>query len=252
MASDPDRNSGPPIFPVTHWTMIGRAGESDPAGSRAALDELLRVYLPALRTYLTSVRRMEEAEADDLLQSFVAAKFLESNLAAGAEQGRGKFRTLLLTSLERFMISQWRRTAARKRGGGRSEIDLEQIQIPAGGQPGPGDLFEIAWARELLGEVTRRMQAECERTGHADFWGVFESRILGPIIDGTEPADYTDLVQRFGLKSPAQASNVLVTAKRMFQRILRLTVAEYAHSEPETEEEIRDLQRILSRAAGRA
>ncbi len=81
-----------------------------------------------------------------------------------------------------------------------------------------------------------------------EVWGVFEVRILAPILQGTEPADYRELVERFGLRSPSQASNVLITGKRMFERVLRSVVAEYARDERDVDEEIGELREILARS----
>jgi len=77
--------------------------------------------------------------------------------------------------------------------------------------------------------------------------GVFECRLLAPALEGTDPVDYGELVRRFGLQSPSQASNVLVTAKRMYARTLRGVVAEYSGDAAEIEAEIGDLHRILAR-----
>jgi hypothetical protein len=55
-------------------------------------------------------------------------------------------------------------------------------------------------------------------------------------------------MRRIGFKTPLQASNALVTAKRMFERQLRSVVAEYAGDESEVESELMDLRRIFSDA----
>jgi hypothetical protein len=78
-------------------------------------------------------------------------------------------------------------------------------------------------------------------------WGVFEARLLGPLLHGAEPTDYEELVGRFGLASAAQASNVLMTGKRMFARIIRAVVGEYALGDEEIESEIRELYAVLGR-----
>jgi hypothetical protein len=59
-------------FPVTRWSLIARAGANADSTTRQALDELLRRYLPALKTHLVLSRRLDADRADDLLQSFVA------------------------------------------------------------------------------------------------------------------------------------------------------------------------------------
>ena len=91
------------------------------------------------------------------------------------------------------------------------------------------------------------MKAETKSNQRDDIWGVFESRILLPTTEGRPVVDYQDLVQKFGFRSPTQAANALITGKRMYTRILRSVVAEYALNEEDAEAEIRDLERVLAR-----
>ena len=94
------------------------------------------------------------------------------------------------------------------------------------------------------------MRQRCEAQDRNDLWGLFQSRLMDPILSGSEPAEYRELVERFGLKSPAHASNVLITAKRMFARTLRAVVAEYCQDDQEIESEIEELRQILARGGG--
>ena len=58
---------------------------------------------------------------------------------------------------------------------------------------------------------------------------------------------YLALVERFGFASPAQASNVLITANRMFARNLRAVVAAYEFEEGNVDREIAELRSVLAR-----
>ena len=93
------------------------------------------------------------------------------------------------------------------------------------------------------------MQKQCEDSGRPDIWGLFDSRVLAPSLGGTDPLPYEQAVERYGFQFPAQAFNVLTTGKRMFARVLRSVVAEYAEDEQEVETEIRELRAILGRLA---
>ena len=93
------------------------------------------------------------------------------------------------------------------------------------------------------------MQQQCEDAGRADLWGVFQCRLVVPLLKGSQPVSYEQLIEQFGLTSPAQASNILMTAKRMYARALRAVVAEYASDEEDIESELRDLRGILARCA---
>ena len=84
-------------------------------------------------------------------------------------------------------------------------------------------------------------------SGRSAYWSVFDCRVVAPIFDGVEALPYDQVVERFGFRSPTEASNALVTAKRMFVRALRAVVAEYARDEDGIDREIEELRAILSR-----
>ncbi len=232
-------------FPKTDWKLVRRAGARGEAGSRRALGELLEMYLPALRAHLTQTRGIPIDRAEDLLQSFASAKFLEQRLAERADASRGRFRGLVLTALEHFLVDRHRR-----RGPPLSD-SLPALERAAAAPATPADSFDVQWARQVLRAAVDRMRAECATHSRAQVWGVFAARVLGPAIEGTPPPDYTTLVAQFGFRSPAQASNVLVTGKRMFERALRAVIAEYAEGAADVDEEIRALREILSRPRAR-
>jgi RNA polymerase sigma-70 factor (ECF subfamily) len=230
-------------FPTTHWSLVAQAGRDTSDVRREALERLLRRYLPALRVHLVHTRRMTPGDADDLLQDFVASRILEKDLLARADRDLGKFRTYLLTSLDRFLIDQRRRQGAKKRSPGRgAQVALDDEQQIAAPE---ADTFDVAWARSVIGESLERMRAECTASGRDDVWGVFEGRLLHPILKGEEPADYETLVVKLGLDSAAQASNLLMTAKRMFARTVRSAIGQYALGDQAIESEIRDLHEVL-------
>jgi len=237
-------------FPTTHWSLVARAGQDAAEAKRQALGELLTRYLPALRAHLLHGKRLPPEDADDLLQEFVAAKILEKELLGRADAELGRFRTFLLISLDRFLIDRFREDGARKRSPGEGRLRVlgdEAGQLPANQ---PSDAFDLAWARNVIDQTVQVMRAECESSGREDVWGVFECRLLGPMLHGAEPIPYEDLVKRFGLQSPSQASNLLMTAKRVFARALRAVVGEYARESDEIEAEIRELMEVLARARG--
>jgi RNA polymerase sigma-70 factor (ECF subfamily) len=236
----------PPIddgaFRTTQWSLVERAGDPSLTRHGPALSELLRSYLPAMRSHLVRRLRIPADQAEDLLQGFIVRKILQYDLIARADKTRGKFRTLLLTSLDNFVRNELGRP--KRESGGGPEVSEN---VADAGAAAPGDDFDVPWAQALLGRAIERMRTECARDGRPDVWGVFDARVLGPTLRDEPVMEYADLVQKFGFKSPAQASNVLVTAKRMFERILRALVAEYAQ-EDEIEEELNDLRNILARA----
>jgi RNA polymerase sigma-70 factor (ECF subfamily) len=246
MSSSEPPDSG--RFAQTDWSLVGRAGHGGPEGRRQALELLLPRYLPALRAHLVHRRGLSADVADDLIQEFVASKILEKDLIGHARRNAGKFRTFMLTALDRFALNRLRHERAKKRSPehGRVVAVGEHVEQLAR-ESHPAEAFHAAWAQRVISEALGRMQVQCERSGRCDLWAVFECRIVGPLLEGREPLDYGELVRRFGFRSPGQASNVLITAKRMYARTLRAVLAEYARDEEEVETEIEELRDILAR-----
>jgi len=235
------------LFPSTHWSLVDRAGHAADAARNQALGELVRRYLPALKSHLVFRKRFDPERADDVLQEFLLSKVIESELVSRADRQRGRFRNLLLVSVDRFAISQIRRGSAQKRFAKGSAPFDEEMDVPTD-SPGPENAFDIAWARQLLSATLERMREQCEANGRSDIWGVFQARLLDPLLHEAEPVPYEQLVEQYQLASPAQASNLLITARRMFERALRSLIGEYEKDEAEIDAEIVDLHRALEKS----
>lgn len=238
-------DSGMREFPTqTHWSLVRRAGSEDDAEARrAALEELLKRYRPALKKYLVFGRRMDEEAAEELLQEFIVGKVLEKHLIARAEPGKGRFRDLLVTALKRFHIDRIRHAARLAQ----KERPMGEDEDPAGDEATPARGLDVEWAREVIAQAIDGMKRECADKGRADLWHVFESQVLTPLLGGGGPAErYGELVKRLGLASPTQAHALLATAKRMFKRNLRDVVGRYEQTDEAVDEEIADLRRILA------
>ncbi len=130
--------------------------------------------------------------------------------------------------------------------GGKEVALSEEIDVPDSAAPTDG-IFDLSWAREVLREAVGRMQVECGASKRPDIWGVFDGRTLGPALRQEPPVPYDQLVRAFNFVSPYQATNVLITANRMFVRVLRSVVAEY-EDDADVDAEIADLRRIMSTA----
>ncbi|HEY1338730.1 MAG TPA: hypothetical protein VGF59_14540 [Bryobacteraceae bacterium] len=233
-------------FPSTQWSLVGRAGRVSDEHRRESLGVLLRRYLPALRAHMLLAKRIPADRVDDLLQGFVADKIIEQNLLAAADQRRGRFRSFLLAALDHFMVSQLRHETAAKRSPAGPLLDIsDQRQITAGGNE-PSLQFILIWARQVVEEARRRMERRCSQSGRTELWLVFTQRILAPAAQPRSKASHEEVAESLHLTSAKAASNLLVTGKRLFARMLREVVGEYAANEGEIDREIEELMRILS------
>ena len=194
-------------------------------------------------------RTVERDQVDDVLQGFIAGKVLESDLIGRADRDKGKFRSFLLTALDRYVVSRQRHAQAAKRGAKRTEEFDSGIEAAGagGGASSTADAFDVAWARQVLRETLARVRRQCETDGRPDVWGVFESRVLQPALTGSAPPTYEQIVERYGYRSPTQMWNAVRTGKHIYARVLRAVIAEYSGGGEEVETELRDLREICAR-----
>jgi len=233
-------------FPATRWSLVALAGH-DEGPRREILGEFLKQYLPALRAHLVLDKKIKPELAEDLLQGFLCDKVVQDGLIAKAVREKGRFRWFLRTALDNYIVGVIRKETAQKRAPEHAELSLPDGQATAADAQ-PSDQLDVAWAKQVIQSAIERMETECKASkGRPDVWSVFESRVLVP-LDGAEPVPYPELVERLGLASPAQAMNILITAKRMYERNLRAVIAEYLSDPGEIDREIQDLAQILSKA----
>lgn len=236
-------------FHTTHWSLVDGAAHIDSQRKRQALTELIKRYLPPLKSHLIFRKHLDGQRAEDILQDFLYSKVLEQDLFARAQKERGKFRTFILTALDRFLISQLRHDSAAKRSSSSNQSLDENLPI-ADTASAPDEQFEINWARQVLAEAQKRMELECRSAGRLDVWEVYKGRIA-TLLEQDEMVGLQELASRHQLPSTVQVSNLLVTAKRAFARCLRSVVGEYEKEAAQIDAEIADLRRIFARSRKR-
>ena len=241
-------------FPATPWTLVGRAARPDtpvpmppraPVESpgRRSLGELVELYRGPLLGYLRRRHGLAGEAAEEALAAFVADRVVAGRLAARADRGRGRFRTLLLVALDRQVIDGLRREGRRGRGRTNSAVPPDSLPCPDAARAQAA--AEREWARRVLDRALAQAAGACHARGRSDVWLVLEQRLILPALDGLAPADAAALGRRLGGLSPTAVSNLLVTGKRLLARHLRATVAEYARP-GEVDDEVRALWRAFA------
>src|SRR5437762_7978422 len=107
----------PRAFVTTRWSLIMSAanGESQAKKGGDALAELCRTYWRPIFSFVCR-RGYSMEDAQDLTQDFFMM-ILESNWLEHADPNRGRFRSLLLKSLQNFLNNAAEKTHTQKRGG---------------------------------------------------------------------------------------------------------------------------------------
>ena len=162
---------GASAFPETRWTIILQARSEDDPAAGEALSQLCSAYWYPLYAFVRR-RGYASEEARDLTQEFFA-HLLENRRFAAADQERGRFRSFLLKSLQRFLSDCADRQHAAKRGGGMTMVPLEwegaetTLARSLGHDETPERLFEREWATALIGRVAADLRCAFEREGRS-------------------------------------------------------------------------------------
>jgi len=186
------------------------------------------------------------------VQQFLTTRVIDKNSLVGADQLKGRFRNYLLRSFKNYVISWGRAEKALKRAPdaeGRVSLDVHPDLVVKEAEVERA--LDLAWALQTVAEAVDRVRAICEEKRRPDMWDVFEGRLLGPTLYGKEAASYQTISERYAFKSPEQLANVLLNAKRTFQRVLREVVRDTVSDEYAVETEMEALRQILYAASGR-
>ena len=246
-----DAGSAPRNFATTRWSLILTSAdlEGDDQKARKALAELCRLYWRPIFSFVC--RRGHSAEdAQDLTQDFFLM-MLEGNWLRHADPARGRFRSLLLKSLQNFLNDAAEKRHARKRGGDVEFVSWDdwmaeapsQLTVPARALESwsAERLFDLRWAATVVEQAVRRLREECESQGKLR---AFEA--LRPCLGAErEDVSYSDLSQALG--APETTVKRLVHRLRQrYRELLREGVAETVADPAEVDDEIRHLCGVLA------
>lgn len=234
------------IFDTTHWSVVIAAGHTSAPGAQEALEKLCRTYWYPIYAWVRRKGRSHD-EAQDFTQAFFA-RLLEKKYLKLANRERGRFRAFLLTSLDRFLINEWRKEQAEKHGGGVDFISLDEQDAdgryqaePPSEDLTPDKLFEKRWALALLEQVLARLRAEYETDGKKE---LFDN--LKPFVWGEKSAlSQTEIGERLGMNQNAVSQAVHRLRKR-YGELLRAEVANTVEAPGDVEDELRHLLQAIS------
>src|SRR5262245_36896248 len=167
-----DGAGAPRQFATTRWSLILSAAhsESEEQRAREALDELCRIYWRPVFVFVCR-RGYSTEDAQDLTQDFFI-KISEPKWLQHTDANRGRFRTLLLTSLQNFLVNAAERRHTRKRVGDVEFVSWDDWMAEAPSQLSisaraldslPAErLFDLRWATTVVEHALQRLRKECE------------------------------------------------------------------------------------------
>ena len=241
-------------FARTPWTEIGRLQNAGILDRRALVGDLLGKYWKPVYCYLRQ-KGYDNERAKDLTQGFFHEVVLGRKLIQQADKAKGRFRTFLLFALERYLKSQYHKQYAKKRISPKNLVSLEQIDLAQFPEHFDGlsktDYFNYTWISTLLDRILTELETQCRANQMDMHWQVFSERVVQPIMQNTESPSLDRICDRYNIESNQKVSNMIVSAKRRFQTILRQYLRESVSSDEDTNEELRELMEFFAKNSAR-
>jgi|KBSSwiStaDraftv2_1062776.scaffolds.fasta_scaffold199317_2 RNA polymerase sigma-70 factor (ECF subfamily) len=234
----------PAVFATTHWSVVLAAGEADTPQSSAALEKLCRTYWYPLYAHIRR-RGYSEEEAKDLTQELFE-RLLERQFLCGLLREGGRFRSFLLTALDRFLVEHWQRSRAQKRGGGQPIVSIdahtaeERYRLEPRDQRTPETIYEYRWAMALLDQVLHRLQQEFSEAGKDELFNMLRNYL----VEGATEMSYAEGARRLGM-SEAALRKAGERLRLRYQELFRQEIAHTVTSPVEVEDELRHLQTVM-------
>lgn len=252
-------------FRPTRWSLVQRAAERDPEVSQSAWTDLCTQYQSAIQTTAHRLARrysLDAAWTDDVVQDVltklprIARGAANKRMRIGAEsfdfssaantQSNGSFSFRAYISLS---ISNALKDALRSRG--RQASFSVEFNETSEVEP-DCHVDEVEWARCVVHQALESMRASCEASDMATQWGVFEARVVGPIMFGRPAVSYDQIIQQYDLDNTVKAHSALQTAKRKYVSHLREIVGRTCENDAQIDQEIQHLSTVLSSPRARS
>lgn len=227
-------------FAPTRWTLIERTRGASPE-AKQALSELCGAYYPSVVAFLHRGGCEEDAAREQAHEFF--AHLLARDALAGAERGRGRFRSYLLGALKHFLAREHERSQRQKRGGGCVAVPLDAHTETSPGlvlaDPRalpPDQFFDRQWALVVLDRALAALERECAGAGKASDFERLKPWLAGAAAHG----DQAVTARSLGLSEGAM--KVAVHRLRLRLRaFVKAEVAQTLDAPDAVEDEMRQL-----------
>lgn len=233
-------------FVTTRWSLVLSAAHlgSEEQRARDALAELCRTYWRPIFSFVRG-RGYSIEDAQDLTQDFFVT-ILKNDWMQHADRNRGRFRSLLLRSLQNFLVNAVEKSQTRKRGGGVEFVSWHDWLSEASSElsiPGatleslsPERLFDLTWAATVVEHALQRLREECESKGK--LW-LFQT--LSPhLTDERDEVSYAKLSAELGI-AEAAVKKQLHNMRQRYRSLLRAEVSQTVEGSADVDDEIRYL-----------
>jgi DNA-directed RNA polymerase specialized sigma24 family protein len=241
----------PGRFATTRWSLFvpSRGKGSEQHKTADALAEVCRIYWRPVFAFVCR-RGYSPMDAEDLTQDFFAM-LLDENWLQHADRSRGRFRSLLLKSVNNFLADGEAKQAARKRGGGMRFVAWDEWMAQAPSQltisaeifeTWPAEkIFDLRWAATVVEQALRRLRQEYESRRRLQVFLTLSGKLTAERTD----VSYANLGNMLGVSESAVKS-LLHQMRQRYRHFLREEVSRTVQSPDDVDAEIRYLCRALA------
>lgn len=227
-------DAGSSAFPETRWSRIlqlrGQT-EGAPELQRRLLEELCSTRWRPLYVYLRR-KGLPADRAEDAVQGLLL-QLIERDFLEQLDPERGRLRSYLKRALDHYLVDDWQRAEAQKRGGGVRRLRFEDVETELGAAPqDPERAYDRAWAAQVFETALTRLEAEIasgERRGAA----VLVRQLFG----FGEISPYAELARAHGLSVP-QLKSFVFRSKARFRELVEAELRETVSSPEELRDEL--------------
>jgi DNA-directed RNA polymerase specialized sigma24 family protein len=240
-------------FMTTRWSIVLSCSDSatDEEKAQAALAELCKIYWRPVFAFICR-QGHSVPDAQDLTQEFFG-RIIKGRLIQSADRNKGRFRSLMLKALQRFLHDEGDKRHAHKRGGDVRFVSWDDWMTEAPSHlsiPGqesdnwsPERIFDVRWAATVVERALRRLSDECEKRGRRRVFDVLSSCLTADRGD----VSYATLARTLGLQETV-VKNLVHRLRERYRALLREEVAETVVGDNEIDDELRYLCAALSAA----
>lgn len=243
--TNPTTSAGQNAFPQTRWSVVLAAKRQSSEVSVVALETICRAYWYPLYAF---VRRSGHTahDAQDLTQEFFS-RLLEKRWLDNADRAKGRLRTFLIAALKHFMVSEWRRASAQRRGGGQVHMPIDtgfaesRYAAESGSQLPPDATFDKQWALALHDLTLERLENEFKAARKTEEFEALKECLMA----ARGSIDYSAVASRINTNEGAARVAVHRLRKR-FREIYREEISQTLSENEDVETELHHLARALA------
>ena len=176
---------------------------------------------------------------------------LEGDWLKQVDPARGRFRSLLLKSLQNFLNDAAEKQHARKRGGDVGFVSWDDwmaeapshlsVSAEALNSWSPEKVFDLRWAATVVEQALRHLREECESKGRLR---VFDA-MSGYLTAERSDVSYAKLALSLGIAETA-VKKLLFRMRERYRELLRDEVAHTVEDPADVDDEIRHLCAALA------